>query len=300
MHQDSASSYGIEELDLGMFLEKLIQERKAIVGAAFLTTLIAALIAFNMDDVYRAEATLIPAELRQSASPLASQLGGAAAILGIDVNSGGTNRVDSAIAVLTSRAFIVQFIERHGLLVPLFAGDWEAETSSPTVDRDIYDESTLEWVGRAAKPTDLQAYRAFSERLSVVKERATGLIRVSFEWHNPVQAQEWVNSLIRDINREIKNSDLEESNNAISYLRRQLQETQLVEMQRVFYGLIESQIRVSMLADVRDEYIFQVIDPAVVPDRPFSPQRLVLIFIGFIVGFVLGILYVTVRTLIRK
>jgi LPS O-antigen subunit length determinant protein (WzzB/FepE family) len=115
-----------------------------------------------------------------------------------------------------------------------------------------------------------------------------------------VQAREWVNSLVRDINREIKNADLEESNNAISYLRRQLQETQLVEMQRVFYGLIESQIRVSMLADVREEYIFQVIDPAVVPDRPFSPQRFVLTLLGLAGGFVLGIFYVIFRIVIRK
>ncbi len=300
MKQDSTNNYKVEELDLGEFLRHLLQEWKLISVAAILASFLAALIAFSLEDIYRAEATVIPAELRQSTSPLASQLGGAAAILGIDVNGGGASRVDSAIAVLTSREFIVKFISRHGLLVPLFAGEWDAETSSSIVDSDIYDVTTAEWVGTDRVPTDLQAYRAFSERLGIARDRATGLIRISFEWHNPVQAQEWVNSLIREINLEIKNSDLEESNNAIDYLRRQLQETPLVEMQRVFYGLIESQIRVSMLADVREEYIFQVIDPAVVPDRAVSPQRLVLIVLGLLVGFVLGVLSVIIKLMIRK
>ena len=58
-----------------------------------------------------------------------------------------------------------------------------------------------------------------------------------------------------------------EANSAIEYLRKQLESTQLVEMQRVFYDLIESQTRISMLADVREEYVFQVVDPAVVPDE---------------------------------
>ena len=46
--------------------------------------------------------------------------------------------------------------------------------------------------------------------------------------------------------------DASEANGAIEYLRRQLEQTQLVDMQRLFYQLIESQARITMLADVRD------------------------------------------------
>ena len=64
-------------------------------------------------------------------------------------------------------------------------------------------------------------------------------------------AERWVNTLIRSINQEVKQKDLTDAISAIEYLRKQLESTQLVEMQRVFYDLIESQTRISMLADVR-------------------------------------------------
>ena len=57
-----------------------------------------------------------------------------------------------------------------------------------------------------------------------------------------------MNKFVAAINTNVRTQDKEEANNAIAYLRRQLEQTQLVDMQRVFYQLIESQTRITLLA----------------------------------------------------
>ena len=123
----------------------------------------------------------------------------------------------------------------------------------------------------------------------------SGLITVAIEWHDPVLAARWVNALVKRINQEVKQKDLLEANSAIEYLRKQLESTQLVEMQRVFYDLIESQTRISMLADVREEYVFQVVDPAVVPDQKIAPRRSLIAVLGTMLGAMLALVAVLVR-----
>ncbi len=132
------------------------------------------------------------------------------------------------------------------------------------------------------------------------QDRNTGLVRGAIEWHDPVVASHWVNDLISSLNREIKAADVEEANNSITYLQQQLANTQLVEMQRVFYQLIESQTRVTMLADVRDEYVFQVIDPAVVPDQRIAPRRSLIAIIGTMAGFFFVIVFIFITQMIQS
>ena len=148
---------------------------------------------------------MAPAETRQSGSPLASQLGGAAALIGISLPGGQDGgRITNALAVLQSRDFIIRFIRNHNVLVPLFAGQWDAESQRSVVDPEIYGQTNEVWVRRNGAPTDMQAYRSFSNILSVNEDRNTSLVTAAIEWYDPVLAQQWVNQLVKDINQEIK------------------------------------------------------------------------------------------------
>ena len=127
------------------------------------------------------------------------------------------------------------------------------------------------------------------------QDAKSGLVTVAIEWHDPVLAARWVNALVKKINQEVKQKDQAEANSAIAYLSQQLESTQLVEMQRVFYDLIESQTRISMLTDVREEYVFQVVDPAVVPDEKIAPRRSLIAVLGTMLGAMLALVVVLVR-----
>jgi uncharacterized protein involved in exopolysaccharide biosynthesis len=285
-----------DEIDLRELFGILWAGKWLIVGVTAAAAIVAVIVALVMTEIYRAEATLAPASSRESGSPLASQLGGAAALIGISLPSGEEgNRVNNAMAIMRSRDFIIRFINENQLTVPLFAGTWHSADQVSAIDPDVYDEATGEWLLDEGEPTGLEAYRKFTEVFSLSQDRDTGLVRVAIEWHDPVVATDWVNKLVKKINQEVKAADQAEADNAITYLRGQLESTQLVEMQRVFYDLIESQTRVSMLADVREEYVFQVIDPAVVPDERIAPKRSLIAVLGTLLGGMLAVVFVLIR-----
>ena len=275
-----------DEIDLRELFGLLWAGRALIVGVTAVAAVVSVVYALGMTEIYRAEATLVPAGKEQASGSLA-QFGGAAALLGVSLPGGG-GQVTNALATLRSRDFIIRFIRENDVRIPLFAG---IEGDASTTDPSIYDQDAGAWL--SGEPTDLQAYRAFSGMLSVSK--SSGLITVAIEWHDPVLAARWVNALVKRINQEVKQKDQAEANSAIAYLSQQLESTQLVEMQRVFYDLIESQTRISMLTDVREEYVFQVVDPAVVPDEKIAPRRSLIAVLGTMLGAMLALVVVLVR-----
>lgn len=294
MNVDSNAANSESQIDLRELCNILWSERWLLTGFTMIFLIASITYVLLKADIYRAEAVLAPAETRQSGNPLTSQLGGAAALIGIDLGTQDGGRITNALAILRSRDFISRFIKSHDILVPLFAGEWD-HAHGGRIDPDIYDVNTKEWLLDSGEPTELEAYRAFSENLLISQDPVSGIVRVAFDWHDPELAAVWVNQMIADINQRIKASDVEEASDAIEYLRSQLETTQLVEMQRVFYQLIETQTRVTMLADVRDEYVFQVIDPAVVSDQKIAPQRMLIIIIGTLVGGMISLMYVFLR-----
>jgi uncharacterized protein involved in exopolysaccharide biosynthesis len=64
----------------------------------------------------------------------------------------------------------------------------------------------------------------------------------------------------------------------------------VVEVQRSIYNLIESETKTLMLANVRTEFAFTVIDPAVPPERKYRPHRSLYVLFGLFLGFAIGVL----------
>ena len=50
-----------------------------------------------------------------------------------------------------------------------------------------------------------------------------------------------------------------------------------------------------MLANVREDYAFKVIDPAMVPKTKIKPQRRQIVIIGFFLGLIIGGIIVLLR-----
>ncbi len=120
---------------------------------------------------------------------------------------------------------------------------------------------------RGATPTAQETFEVFSkEVLSVSQNKESGLYTVSVKNYSPYLAQQWVNWLIEDINKVMRERTIAETSQNLAYLNTQLQKTAVADMQSTFYKLIEEQTKSLMLAEVQEEFIFKVVDPAVVPE----------------------------------
>lgn len=282
-----------DEIDLIELWNTLWAERKllAMVTGAFAVGSV--IISLMITNIYRAETLLMPIVDGQS-TQLNAQLGFAASLAGVELDT-GTDQAQIAIATLRSREFITKFIRDHDLLPWLFASKYRARRGESVIDPRLFDMESGTWRIEDEEPSDWSAYSRLSSVLTVNQGGDTGLVTVALEWPDPVFASQWVNLLVQDLNNYLRARDRSEASRAIEYLQGQLPTTNLVEMERMIYQLIESQTRILMLADVREDYRFQVIDPAFVPEVHISPNRRLIVILGTGIGGMLAVLWVLAR-----
>ncbi len=91
-------------------------------------------------------------------------------------------------------------------------------------------------------------------------------------WSDPELAAKWANDAGGQSQCAAAGKAIEESRRSIEYLKREGEKTNVVAVQEAIGKLTEEQVKSVMLANVRDEYAFKVIDPAVDPGVPRHRQ----------------------------
>jgi uncharacterized protein involved in exopolysaccharide biosynthesis len=296
-----------DEIRLADLWNIAIANRRLILGATLLCTLLAVAYAVLATPIYRADTLLAPVEdeSKTGLAALAERFGGLADLAGLSLSEGGD--VETALATLESRDFLTRFIREEEIKPILFPDDWNTDTrswipSDPGLldkikgslglrDRDIRDSSLA-----PGEPTDWDAFELFSEDvLDVSTNSKTGLVKVIVEWDDPRLAAHWANLLVERINAQLRQQAVQREQKSIEYLREQIDQTSLTDLRAVLFRLVEEHTKTMTLAKVNEEYVFQVIDPAVVPQEKARPVRSLIVFAGVILGFVLGIMFTLAR-----
>ncbi len=292
-----------DEIDLAELWHAIWSGKLLIIAISALFAISSVIYAINQPNIYRATTLLAPASEQGGAGGLAKmagQFGGLASLAGINLGGGGTDKTGLALEVLKSRVFIEEFINKHQLIVPLMvAQGWDAESNKLILNDKVYDENANAWLVETA-PSQWQAYKAFIASLSITKSAETGMITLAIEHYSPEVATQWLLWLVNDINATMREQDKVEARNSIDYLSKKLQETQLADMQTVFYQLIEEQTKTIMLAEVSQEYVLKTIDPANAPEEKAKPKRALIVILGTMLGGILSVLIVLIRHFYSK
>lgn len=298
-----------DEIDLKELFVALWKGKWIIVATTFVFAVGAVLFAISQPNTYKADTLLAPAESsgQGGLAKMAGQLGGLAALAGVNLGGGESSQTDLAVQVMKSRQFVDHFIQKHDLLVPIMAvKEWDSNTNTLVLNDKAYDESTGKWLRepkglRGAEPTAQEAYDVFIENMfSVSQDKESGLYTVSIEYFSPFLAQQWTTWLVEDINKVMRERVIAESTQNLDYLAEQLNKTSVAEMQSAFYQIVEEQTKSLMLAEVQEEFIFKVVDPAVVPELKAGPKRALICVLGTLLGGMLGVAIVLVRFAFRK
>ncbi len=242
-------------------------------------------LAFWLDKFYRAETLLVAAE-QQGGADQASLLGGLAGLGGLadlaGINLGPQDKSFEHSAVLTSYSFLTSFLDDEDLMTELFYRDWN--------------EDNQEW--RGEPPEYWDAYLLLAEEIvSLDRDPESGLLALSVEWRDPRLAADWANKLVARLNAQTRARAIAEAEKSIAYLTSELGKTSILGVQQGINDLIESQINQIMLANVREEFAFRVIDSAIPPslDDHVRPIRWLFSLAGIILGIVFGSFAVAIR-----
>ena len=272
----------------------------AVTGAA---AVISVVVALSLPNIYTASALLAPAESSGGGlSGLMKQYGGLASLAGVSLPGGEEgSRTQLGMQLMKSRSFVGDFVERHDILPELMAVEsWDAGSGDLVFDSEAYDAASKTWVRdveppKLSKPSMLEAHEKFMDILGVSQDKQTGYVTISIEHHSPAVAAQWVTWLVDDINAVVKAQDVDEATKSIEYLTQQIANTSLADLQAMFFELIQSQTETVMLAEVRPEYVFKTIDPAVIPEEKSKPSRALICVLGTLLGGMLGVVVVLIR-----
>ena len=298
-----------DEIDLRELFAVIWQGKWLIIAITAVFAIGAVIFAIMQPNIYKSEALLAPAESEQGGglAGLAGQFGGLASMAGINLGGGGgVDKTQMAIEVMKSRQFTSQFIQKHNILPDLMAIDkWNMDDNSITYNTALYSPSDNTWVREVKapfkpEPSMQEAYKQFIKVFSVSLAKDTGMVTVSVEHLSPVIAQEWVTWLIEDINRVMKERDVDEANRSSQFLNKQISLTNVADIRSILYKLIEEQAKTIMFAEVRDEYVFKTIDPALVPEEKAGPKRALICVLGTLLGGILAVMIILIRHFVKK
>jgi uncharacterized protein involved in exopolysaccharide biosynthesis len=277
--------------DLKRVVRLIVSGYRWIVLSMILTTTVAIVLAVRTQNVYRAYTVLAPAGSGESGGILKSILGQAGGLASlVDVNAKDNDPSVEAIATLQSRKFIEDFIVDRGLL--------------PVIAKNGIQGGSARGLSGAPSPPSLwRAYDFFKKNiLEVERDKSTPLVTVKIDWSNREEAADWANDLVRRLNLKMRDRAIAEAEKSISYLNLELDKTSVLPLRESIYKLIENDIKQKTIANVRDDYVFRVVDPAVVPDirEKIRPFRTVYGIMGILTGFLLGVFALLIRDFARR
>lgn len=259
------------------------------------------LLALYLPNQYQAVVVVAPVK-DDSQSQMPGLSSSIASLAGIGSTTGTVAKVDIVLETLQSKNFILDFIKRHNIKIPLMAGyRWDPANNKLKLDDAVYNIEEEKWTFRSyGIPPQEYVYEKFMSHLTVLTDVKTGIIKLSFQFLSPTLARQWIMWIVEDINEFQRLKDIEKSDLSIHYLQTQIAQTNIMEVQNIFFDLIKEQHKVRLLANTRDEYVLSVIDPAVVPDIKAGPKRTLIVIIGIFLGFFFGFFGIYVRYLIGE
>ena len=215
---------------------------------------------------------------------LSNRLGGLADMAGVSLGGSSASvgaEGEQALARLKTRNFLTKHIKERNLKPILFADRWSQQgklwIDGEPSNREV-SELLLGMITTSMDPRD----------------KAGLVTTLSLEWenpHNPNKIADIANDLVSSMNHHAKRRAILEARDSISFLEKELEQTSILNSQTILYSLIEQQMQKIMLANIRDEFIFKVIDSAIVPKHAETKPVLMIVFVGIMLGVFLSFLF---------
>ncbi len=304
MSLKSSENLSISIMDI---LSIISQYRKFILSSTFLALIVSVLISFNVTKLYKAEVLLVPST--QESSSILDNYGAIGGLAGINIPGSDYQAKQEAISVLSSKIFINDFVRKNDLTKIFFPEKWDGDKNEWKEDipnfigsiKNIF-ASNSGGVGRdgllPGEPSKWDVYEFFDDVLEINENRLNGTISISVELSDPEEASKIANDLVLSINDRLQRENNIYHQRSIGYLRQQLQDVQINNLRNVIIKIIGEHLSQLAISNAKDDYVFKVIDPAIVPEDRSYPNRIMMLLVGGFLGFLgslIGAVFLSMR-----
>lgn len=296
MNQKSKTINNNDQMDI-KDLYIFLWSKKILISFIILIFSIASIFyAISLPNIYTSTAILAPTKGDSDSYSSLSSFGGIASIAGINLPSASTNNTDIAIKTLTSLKFFEEsFLSKIDLEDLMAVESWDPAINKIYYDNNLYDDKENNWVREVSypkkiKPSPQESHLVFmADHLKMQRDQDNGFVTISIDHKSPYLAKDWLNIIIKEINKSLRDKQKQKSILAVNYLEKQIIATNLSEIKQGLSSLMQQEIEKLMLIESNEDYIFEFIDLPVVPELKSSPSRSLICIIGMLLGLIIGV-----------
>jgi len=251
-----------DEINLLDYVKIILKHKKLIcyiVGIVVVATIIISLL---MTPVYEAKAVITPVTKSgdtSGASILAAQFG---------ITAPASSSMSEIVNLLKSNVLKEEIIKKHKLLSVFFT---EKDLRGKTENEKMWD-----------------GIRYLGDTLNVKSNQKDNSIEVSVQSDDPKVAADIVNYTLIELNDYMSKEARRVAETNKQYLESQIDKTADPFIKTKIYTLIAQQIETSMMAEVKENFAFKILDPPRVPDQRIKPKRTLMVIMSFLVSLFLG------------
>jgi uncharacterized protein involved in exopolysaccharide biosynthesis len=254
-----------DEINLLDYVKVILRNKMLIcyiVGIVVVATVIVSLV---MTHIYEAKAVIAPVIKTGDAS------GGGAGLLAAQfgITAPTASTMSEIVNLLKSKVLSEEIIKKHNLL-PILLKEKSLRGKS---------ENEKMWDG----------IRYLQDTLKVSSNQKDNSIQVSMQFKDPKIATDIVNYTLLELTDHMSNEARRVADTNKKYLESQVEKTADPFIKTKIYTLIAQQIETAMMAEVKENFAFKILDPPRIPDERIKPKRTQMVVIAFLVSLFLGV-----------
>ena len=299
--QTNPKKFYEDAFDLREFFLMLWASKNIILVSGLISFLGFMAYALNQPNNYTSDSLLTVSDSlnENPLSSLTSKYGGLAAMVGVSVQTETNSKSNLVMATIKSREFFQHLSEFKKVLPSLYAAEgYDSQTKSINYDKDLYNPEKGGW--QINKPTFMEAHHEYLKGLTIARDEQTQFIYLAVNHYSPEFSFYLAELILQEVNNVIRQKNLEESKKALNFLKEQLDNREKIQLKETISQLIEAQLQIQMIANVREDYILRPIDKAYLPLGKSGPNRVQISLLGLIFGLILSIFGILLRTYLFK
>lgn len=284
-NHDAAAS-----IDLLPYVNALINARWWLLLALFIGALISGLMAYSKPYVYQsvAKVSVVDMDDPGGVSPDNRRASEVLTLVehGFVMGTSRDNHKDVIRARLVSRDFTMHFIHESNIYRHFYPEQWDAENKV--------------WMD-GFTPDRGESFTRFRDEVRIVDhDEETDILTIKMNWPDPLIARDLANRYIQSFNQYLRLKAQSEVERKLAFLKKELQRSNILDIQQSIYRLIEAQTAIAMFASAREDFALEVIDPAATPYKSFNMSRKRKMLVGAVVGLLLAVFTVFAFVLLRS
>jgi len=295
-----------EEINIFLLLKEAFKDWKVMLSGMFTFLILGILYLSFSTEKYKSVAHLTISESLTNQDNFSSNFGGLASLAGLNMaGSPSNNDPQYVLNLLNSLDFFEILFKDDVIAKKVYAYEkYDFDKDKILFDRRLVKVENDEWQSifglekNRSKPSTIEIFEErLKKDLAIFFDNQKGLIAITYEHVSPAFSAEFISLIIERINEVERTKVLKETQMAIDYIQQSIAVQQNNNVKIALARILESQLNKNVLAAAKEDYLVEVLQKPLIPEKLHSPKIILVLISSLFLGIFFSLLISIFRIL---